>query len=268
MIREILINGQPIEQGSHDWHNQRHGCVTGTFTHNATAAKLEVTRAKKATAKAEAVERSEKWVIRGNKKAKCWRDLSSVQQTYLFRTLAGRSCNIIVDDYESASMQRGNEAEPHALAEANKELGLNFVICGMIEDSELASFKMSPDAVLWDRGVLVGGLEIKCPEYKTHVEYCLKNEIPKDYLMQMLTPMIMNDSVKSWWFCSYDDRNKVQPIFLKELRREEYKELIQEAREILKVFIEVLNKTEKDWKEECQKIKLAEEAAKLANLEF
>ena len=49
--------------------------------------------------------------------------------------------------------------------------------------------------------------------------------------------MIMDDCVKWWAFGHFDDRNEVNSLFLKVIKREDYAELINEARTILVAFL-------------------------------
>ena len=142
-----------------------------------------------------------------------------------------------IDDYCSADMERGNELEPLSVAAASEKHKVNFEECGMLQSDTLPNFKFSPDAIYKNAdGVVVGGYETKSKSGKKHIEYIINDEVPAEHLWQCLCPMIMDDCVKWWIFGHYDDRNHVQPLFTKGIKREDYEELIQEARLILVDF--------------------------------
>ena len=83
-----------------------------------------------------------------------------------------------------------------------------------------------------------GGCEIKCPNSKTHVEYIIKDEIPKEYWHQTIAPFVASDLVEWWYFVSYDDRNYEKPLFIKKIMREEIEDEIIKIREDLLEFIQ------------------------------
>jgi hypothetical protein len=205
-----------VEQGTIEWHEQRFGCVTGTRIQNAVGAKW--------------VAKTKSWEL-GNEK---------IQSTLMFELLAERMSQNEVVEINNAAMDRGNELEPFAIKAASKERDLEFSTCGMLT-SNIEHLKFSPDAIREEGDVIIGGLETKCPSGKKHIEYIINDEIPREYFWQVIGPMILDDCVQWWDFCSYDDRNYERPLFMIRAEREDYKDLILEAREQLKSF---LNKVE------------------------
>ena len=100
-------------------------------------------------------------------------------------------------------------------------------------------FAISPDAVSRnDKAKIIGGLETKSPDSKKHVEYLLKDEIPKEYFFQVIAPFVVSDDIEFWYFASYDDRNYSRPLFLKKVLRQDVEKQIQEARIKLKAFLD------------------------------
>ena len=114
----------------------------------------------------------------------------------------------------------------------------------MLASESMKDFKYSPDAIhLSEEGILFGGYETKSKMGKKHIEYILKDEVPPEHLMQCLAPMIMYDSVRWWLFGHYDDRNKINSLFTKGIRRSDYEEFINVARVELANFFAEVDKT-------------------------
>jgi hypothetical protein len=86
----------------------------------------------------------------------------------------------------------------------------------------------SPDGIHEQDGEIVGGIEVKCPNSKTHVEYIRKGVVPKKYAAQVRAPFILSDQVKWWYFCSFDDRNYERPLFLVKVCREDLEGIEQD----------------------------------------
>ncbi len=202
-----------IPQGSDQWHMERFRSVTGTKIQSAIGAKYSAAKG---------------WTL-GNE---------AIQNTLLMELVSEYQSELEIDDYCSADMERGNDLEPLSVAAASERLSVDFVPCGMLQSDTLPSFKFSPDAVCFGKnGLVVGGYETKSKSGKKHIEYMMKDEVPHEHLWQCLCPMIMDDSVKWWAFGHFDDRNHVNNLFIKGLKREDYEDLIQEARVILAKFL-------------------------------
>jgi len=209
-----------IEQGEDLWHVERFRCVTGTKIQSAIGAKYSVAK--------------KQWTL-GDKK---------IQQTLLLELVSEWQSELEIDDFCSEAMERGNDLEPLSVKAASERLGRNFVECGMLQSDTLPSFKFSPDAVCLDKnGVVVGGYETKSKAGKKHIEYMIADEVPPEHLWQCLCPMIMDDCVKWWAFGHYDDRNHVNNLFLKGIKRSDYEELIAEARVLLVQFFKDVDAT-------------------------
>lgn len=212
-----------VEQSSDSWHEERFRCVTGTKIQSAIGAKYSAAK--------------KEWSL-GDKK---------IQRTLMLELISEYQSELEIDDFCSESMERGNDLEPLSVIEASKRLKVNFVTCGMLQSDTLPGFKFSPDAVCLDKnGVVVGGYETKSKAGKKHIEYILNDEVPPEHLWQCLCPMIMDDCVKWWAFGHYDDRNHINNLFLKGIKRVDYVELIDQARVLLNdFFIELDAEVEK-----------------------
>jgi putative phage-type endonuclease len=185
-----------IEQGSHQWHQMRQGIVTGTSLKSALGT-------------------------------------PKVQETLLYQLVAERMTEPQIIDISSAAVERGNELEPIARRVVRDETGIDFQETGMLFSDDLPGFGFSPDAICEDGGEIIGGLEIKCPGSKKHVEYIVKNELPKEYYHQVMAPFLMSDKVQFWYFASYDDRNYERPLFLLKVTRSQFDGQVEACEKLL-----------------------------------
>ena len=192
-----------IEQGSYEWHCERQGRVTGTTLASALG-----------TAK--------------------------VQATLRHKLVAERMTEPLIEDLNTPAIAKGREMEPHARRAVIEKTGINFVETGMLIDSEIEHFALSPDAIYEEDGIVKGGLEIKCPNSKKHVEYLLSDAVPKEYFHQVIAPFVMSESVEWWDFASFDDRNYERPLSILRVNRPK-NEIISEYREKLINFLKTVN---------------------------
>ena len=193
-----------VEQGSYEWHCERQGRVTGTTLKSALGS-------------------------------------PKVQSTLMYKLIAERMTEPQVDDLSSSSVARGREMEPLARKAVEFKTGIEFTETGMLVSDEIEGFGLSPDAIYEEGGKVIGGLEIKCPDSKKHIEYLVNNKLPKEYVDQVKAPFLMSDDIQWWYFASFDDRNYELPIFLLKITRDSFKELSADRTE-LKTFIDRVNK--------------------------
>ena len=197
-----------MEQKSLDWLKARHGNVTGTSLGSALGT-------------------------------------PAVQKTLMYSLIADRMTEVQMNDLSTPAIDRGNELEPFAIRATQDETGIQFIETGLLLDDKYLRFSISPDGIVEEDGVIVGGIETKCPNSKKHVEYLMKNEIPKEYLHQVKAPFIMSDDVKYWVFASFDDRNYERPLFVKTVTRDDFDD-IDECRAKLLKFLDVVNEGHMD----------------------
>jgi glutaredoxin-related protein len=192
-----------VKQGEYDWHCLRQSKVTGTRLKSALGS-------------------------------------PKVQQTLMYELLAERMTEPQIVDINSAAITHGKESEPLARRALEKETGYKFDEVGMLISTEMDYFGVSPDGVYFQDGVLIGGLETKCPNSKKHIEYLDKAEIPPEYIHQVKAPFLLCDSLEWWVFASYDDRNYELPIFQKTFYRADYVE-IENDKAKLKAFLDMVD---------------------------
>ena len=206
-----------LEQGTLEWHQERAGRVTGTTLQSGLGAKYS--SAKKV------------WTL-GDKK---------VQTTLMYELIAERMTEVQIVELNTAAVERGRELEPFAIKAAGKKRDIEFLTCGMLISGFTQEFGFSPDAVYKNKdGIIVGGLETKCPSSKKHIEYLICNQVPTEYYWQVLSPFICSDDVLWWDFASYDDRNYECPLFLIRVNRADVVEHIKAARITLESYLSVV----------------------------
>jgi hypothetical protein len=237
-----ILNIPQGGEGGEQWHEERHGCVTGTKIENAIGACFS-------NAKQQWQMGGKTWEFEGSKlvcvtEGKQTKASKDKQKTLLLELVSDRQSELEIDDYCSAEMERGNELEPLSLKAASIKHSVLLEPCGMLVSDTLPMFKFSPDAIVLDKnGVVVGGYETKSKAGKKHIEYTIANVVPSEHLMQCLTPMIMDDCVKYWIFGHFDDRNKVSNLFTTGIKRADYEDFIQVARAVLNDFLNEVNET-------------------------
>lgn len=192
-----------IPQGSYEWHQARWGNVTGTTLKSAIGS-------------------------------------PAVQKTLMFELIAQRMTEPQITELETPAVIRGQELEAIARQKVIEKTGLNFIETGLLVSDDIPNFSISPDGIYEESGVMKGGLEIKCPSSKKHVQYLMENDIPKEYWHQVAAPFVMSDDIDFWFFASYDDRNYERPLFVKKVTRQEF-EFTDRAK--LKLFLKQVDET-------------------------
>jgi len=161
-----------------------------------------------------------------------------VRDTFTNRLLAERMTETVNEELNTSAVLHGVETEPLALKAVIKETGTPFETIGMIAPDDIENYAISPDAICYNRvGVIEGGLEIKCPNSKKHIEYIRKGVVPKEYWHQVLAPFLCDDSINWWCFASFDDRNYERPLFMVQVCRNEIETEILEAKVKLLEFL-------------------------------
>lgn len=103
----------------------------------------------------------------------------------------------IPKNFTTKAMDRGHEMEPRARALYEFEKDCTVIEVGMVYANEFKRYSCSPDGLLLDvDGVLIKGLEIKCPEIENHLEYVMKGVLPNAYIPQVQGSM---------WVCGCDE---------------------------------------------------------------
>ena len=117
---------------------------------------------------------------------------------YLYKLAGERMVDQKEDTFCSVAMQRGIDLEPEAREYFEMMTDLKVEQVGLIYRDELKDRACSPDGLI-NREM---GLEIKCPNLETHVEYLLKDVLPTKYFQQVHGSMYVT-GMKNWYFMSY-----------------------------------------------------------------
>lgn len=179
-----------------------------------------------------------------------FKSLMAGESTATYKDLVTNlACEIITrkqeENYVSADMERGIELEPIArnlyseLTEAEvKEIG--FITP---DDDNIYSewIGISPDGVLSDNGLL----EIKCPKFKTHLEYIISGTLPSEYRHQVQGQLF----VTGYKYCDFMSYAENMTPFIIRVYPDE--ELFREFEKRLnKLIIEVKEKLNNYYKYE------------------
>ena len=168
-------------QRSTDWFNIRLGCVTGSGVSNVFA-KIKT----------------------GESEAK-----RKYKHKLIVERLTGESQD---NDFVSSVMLWGIEKEEMARVAYQEENEVLVKQEGFIKiENEFIGY--SPDGLVNENGLI----EIKCPTSSKHFEYLDTQEIPKEYINQMLLGMIVTN--RGWCdFVSFDPRfPKNMQLFIKRI---------------------------------------------------
>ncbi len=134
---------------------------------------------------------------------------SSASNAYLAELIA--ECYLgASESFKSKAMDRGNELEPLARSayEFINDVGVTQVGGVYLNDSK--DLMISPDGLIPE---LKKGLEIKCPDMKTHIRYILEGVLPSEYIIQVQSSIWVT-GYESWDFMSYCPEYKPQTCFI------------------------------------------------------
>lgn len=124
--------------------------------------------------------------------------------------LIAESVEGLKENYKSEDMARGNELEPFARAAYEFETGNAVVQVGGVYLNADKDLMISPDGLIPN---LRKGLEIKCPQMKTHIKYLLQGGVPQEYLIQVQSALWVT-GYETWDFVSYCPEYYKQPFYL------------------------------------------------------
>lgn len=155
-----------FEQGSLEWMQARAGIVT--------ASELDALV-------------SPTWEIRKGQ----------MPATYLAKKVAESWLGGPLADFTSWDMEQGQILQQEAADWYSLEYGKDIRSIGFITTDD-GRVGCSPDGLLGDDS----GIEIKCPESWTHVNYLLGGGVPKEYLAQCHGSMLVTGFPR-WTFVSY-----------------------------------------------------------------
>lgn len=140
--------------------------------------------------------------------------LSTSRQKLLYKLAGERVLGEKEEGYINGAMQRGIELEPEARTLFELITDLEVEEVGLCYYDKRKDRSCSPDGLMKTE---MKGLEIKCPELATHVEYLIGNKLPTKYFAQVQGSMYIT-GFKKWFFMSYFPAMKP---FIVEVERDE-----------------------------------------------
>lgn len=119
---------------------------------------------------------------------------------------------------EEKPMTRGSRLEVESLkafSEATGKVVDTSLLVWVREDDENIAY--SPDGVISEEEAV----ETKSLSSAKHIEAFLTQQIPDEYKHQSIQPFIVNDKLKTLYFCFYDPRLIVRELFWIVVKRED-----------------------------------------------
>jgi len=148
--------------------------------------------------------------------------------------IAENISGLIENTFVSQAMEIGIAREPIA-RQLYEETSNNKVSeIGFITSDKFDYVGCSPDGLIKENEVFIGGLEIKCPQIKAHVKYLRQQQIPNEYKYQVYNYFLCADTIQWLDFVSYCPEFKAKPLFIYRIKRQE----IEQELYILEVQIE------------------------------
>ena len=150
------------------------------------------------------------------------------------------------DEYLSADMQRGNDLEPFARQELEREVGFKFTVPGWIQ-SDIDILGISPDGINLEH---MAACELKCPSGKTHAKYLRNNNaLIIDYAWQIIDYFATIPDLKTLYVVSFRPESKVKRLLVIKLTRDSLiytSGAAKAAQELISVLFEQLQKRAKE----------------------
>ena len=125
--------------------------------------------------------------------------LSTSKQKLIYRLAGERVLGEKEEGYTNGTMQRGIELEPEARLLFELITGLEVEEVGLCYYDKRKDRSCSPDGHIINEKE---GLEIKCPELQTHVEYLIGKKLPTKYIQQVQGSLYIT-GLERWHFFSY-----------------------------------------------------------------
>lgn len=175
-----MIDGLIIldcEQGSDEWHQARLGIPTATGVSSIVSAS-------------------------GKK--------SAAYISYLAELVAESIEGSTERDFKSAAMRRGNKLEPLARSAYEFITDHEVIQVGGVYRDANKDIMISPDGLIPS---LKKGLEIKCPDLKTHIRYIIESGVPSEYIIQVQSALWVT-GYDTWDFVSYCPAYQKQSVYI------------------------------------------------------
>lgn len=152
--------------------------------------------------------------------------LSASAEGYLRQLAREHICDDPLAFAGNKATEWGHFHEGNARMAFTEKTGLTVKEVGFCQSLTHPVLGCSPDGLITiGDGNVIAGLEIKCPQVDTHVEYLLEGVLPKIYAPQVHWSMAIT-GLPVWYFISYFPA--LNPLIVK-VERDEYTEKIEAA---------------------------------------
>lgn len=132
-----------------------------------------------------------------------------------------------LDPDDENRMDRGLRLEDEAIAEFEKQTGLEVEQDGVCVSDFSDQVINSPDGLIKENGKYVGAVEVKCISPARHLQAVVEKKIPSDFESQVVQYFIVNDDLETLYFVFYDPRVTAKPYYCIKVGREEVADKIE-----------------------------------------
>lgn len=168
------------DQGTQEWFESRIGCIGASRIADAIAKPKRVQKTKEGEP------------VKPVAELEC---RHKMKLEILLERLTGKTA----EHYVSYWMQQGTEREPLARVEYEMRFSVSVDQVGFVYHPTIKWAGASPDGLIGSDGIL----EIKCPKPETHLGYIVADQIPSEYLPQLLWQLACCDDRKWNDFISF-----------------------------------------------------------------
>ena len=142
-------------------------------------------------------------------------------------------------DYTSEAMEWGNDNEPVRIEQIQQDESF---ITGFVTNDMFKYFGVSPDLLEGDQNAATKGTEIKCPNSKTFALWVIKNELPAQHIVQVMSYFVAMPTVESVDFDMFDPRYSGKQSHTITVKRSDNLELIANIQQSLIEFDAMIDK--------------------------
>jgi len=163
---------------------------------------------------------------------------------FIDELIAERMTGVIPESFTSKSMEHGILYEPEAIRVYEETSKRTVQEVGFCIHDDYPFIAVSPDGLVKEQDQYIGGVEVKCPNSKKHIEYIRIGRIPAEYKAQVIHYFVVIESLQWLDFVSYDPRMTNHKLHIHRITREDLLEDITTALDTYLKFYEKLQKYE------------------------
>lgn len=151
------------------------------------------------------------------------------------------------DDPFESPIDRGHRLEPEAREKFMKLTGKHVDEVGGVESDLDSSIAISPDGLIPNKdGEYKEAIEIKCLSSGNHMKAYITQEIPTEYIEQIVQYFVVLDTVETVYVTFYDPRIPSKDLFFIEAKRKDYTDQIEKQKVYMLKALEEVRKIKLD----------------------